>query len=181
MCGVSGPELIVIVVAAVIILGPERLPEVMRAVGRLLREVRRLTGDLGKMTDDVRGSVSVDELKRQLREEMGLERARERRREVESEIDEIRARLRAKVEASEGPTSVEARELKEKFGSAAAAATIEPPAPDVGSAPAEIDDDPLPPPATVRPAARSVAADEPPPVDDAAPATDASDTEREDG
>ncbi len=67
MCGVSGPELIVIVVAAVIILGPERLPEVMRAVGRLLREVRRLTGDLGKMTDDVRGSVSVDELKRQLR------------------------------------------------------------------------------------------------------------------
>lgn len=67
MCGVSGPELIVIVVAAVIILGPERLPEVMRTVGRLLREVRRLTGDLGKMTDDVRGSVSVDELKRQLR------------------------------------------------------------------------------------------------------------------
>ena len=40
MPNISGPEIIVILVLALIVLGPRRLPEVGRSVGRGLREFR---------------------------------------------------------------------------------------------------------------------------------------------
>lgn len=94
MCGLSGTELFVIVVVAVIVLGPEKLPELMRWVGRAAREVRKLTGDIGKVSSDLRSVVSVDDLKKQLREEMQIERVRSVRTDAEQEIDAIRARMR---------------------------------------------------------------------------------------
>jgi len=102
MCGLSGAELVVIVVAAVILLGPDKLPEVMRLLGRLTREVRKITGDLGKVTEEIRDVVSVEDLKKQLREEMQLERVRSAKREVESEIDAIRAKIRVDGTKSTG-------------------------------------------------------------------------------
>jgi sec-independent protein translocase protein TatA len=40
MPNISGPEIIVILVLALIVLGPRRLPEIGRSVGRGLREFR---------------------------------------------------------------------------------------------------------------------------------------------
>ncbi len=41
-------ELVVILVVALIVLGPRRLPEVARALGRALAEFRRATSDLSE-------------------------------------------------------------------------------------------------------------------------------------
>ena len=41
----SIPHLIVIAVIALIVLGPEKLPEVARTAGKLMAELRRITGD----------------------------------------------------------------------------------------------------------------------------------------
>ena len=41
--GIGLPELIVIIVAALIILGPDRLPEAARSLGKAVAEVRRTT------------------------------------------------------------------------------------------------------------------------------------------
>lgn len=43
--GVGVPEMIVILVVALIFLGPERLPEAARSVGTWVREIRALTGE----------------------------------------------------------------------------------------------------------------------------------------
>jgi sec-independent protein translocase protein TatB len=46
MFGIGAPELLVILVVALIVLGPKRLPEVAKGLGRALAEFRRATGDI---------------------------------------------------------------------------------------------------------------------------------------
>lgn len=58
MFGIGVPELLVILVVALIVLGPKRLPEVAKALGKGLAEFRRATADL---TDELRGATSMIE------------------------------------------------------------------------------------------------------------------------
>jgi Tat protein translocase TatB subunit len=45
------PELMVIFVVALLVIGPQRLPEVARSLGRTLRELKRATTDLQNTFD----------------------------------------------------------------------------------------------------------------------------------
>lgn len=98
MCGVSGVELVVILVIAVVVLGPDRLPELMRTLGRLTREVRKATGELTSVRD---------EFTRSMRENTSLgEETAARRKSAGAagqdvaEIDALRARKKALEEHS---------------------------------------------------------------------------------
>jgi Tat protein translocase TatB subunit len=53
MFGIGTPELLVILVVALIVLGPERLPEVARTLGKGLAELRRATSGL---TDEIQNA-----------------------------------------------------------------------------------------------------------------------------
>jgi Tat protein translocase TatB subunit len=46
MLGIGTPELLVILVVALIVLGPERMPEIARALGKKMAELRRATSGL---------------------------------------------------------------------------------------------------------------------------------------
>jgi TatA/E family protein of Tat protein translocase len=46
-----GPELIIIIVIALIVLGPGKLPEIMQLLGRGIRELRQASADLQKTFD----------------------------------------------------------------------------------------------------------------------------------
>lgn len=64
--GIGALEAMVILVVALLILGPGRLPEVMGEAGRTLREFRRMTKDL---TGDLEGPIS--EIRSSLEEVQG--------------------------------------------------------------------------------------------------------------
>ena len=52
------PELLVILVVALVVLGPKRLPEVARALGKAMAEFRRQTSD---MMDELQVHTMLDD------------------------------------------------------------------------------------------------------------------------
>src|SRR5215469_9595592 len=51
MFNISGVELAIILLVALLLLGPQRLPEVARGLGKFLREFRRQTDDVRTMVE----------------------------------------------------------------------------------------------------------------------------------
>jgi len=51
-------EILVILLAALILFGPSRLPEMGKALGKAIREFRRATSDLGKELEEAREEIN---------------------------------------------------------------------------------------------------------------------------
>lgn len=61
MLNVGTPELLVILLVALIVLGPQKLPEVARQIGRAMAEVRKLTsGFQAEMRDALQEPLHWD-------------------------------------------------------------------------------------------------------------------------
>jgi sec-independent protein translocase protein TatB len=58
MFNIGISEMAVIAALALILIGPKQLPEVARAIGRLLNELKRSTSSF---TDDLKRQVNVDQ------------------------------------------------------------------------------------------------------------------------
>lgn len=66
---IGGTEVLIIVIIALVVFGPKRLPELGRTVGKGMREFRRASNDL----------------KRSLEDEIALDERTERRRELDDD------------------------------------------------------------------------------------------------
>ncbi len=67
MFGIGVPELVLIAIVALIVVGPKKLPDALRGIGRALGEFRKVTSDL---RNEVGFENVVDEVSRPLREGM---------------------------------------------------------------------------------------------------------------
>jgi TatA/E family protein of Tat protein translocase len=77
------PELLVIMVVALVVLGPKRLPEVAKALGKGLAEFRRATSDL---SDELKQAQSV--IEREAREADRAARQRATGRTLPSGVEQ---------------------------------------------------------------------------------------------
>ena len=60
MFGLSFGEIVIIAVIALLLLGPDRLPDAAKTLGKGLREIRRATDDL---KDQVQKEISLDDVR----------------------------------------------------------------------------------------------------------------------
>jgi len=64
MFGIGTQELIVILIIALIVVGPRKLPEIGRALGRGLREIKKATDEIKNHVSIEIENIEVDELSR---------------------------------------------------------------------------------------------------------------------
>ncbi len=107
MFDIGFPELVVIAIVALIVLGPERLPKVARFAGLW---VRRARAQWHSVKDELERELAAEELKRSLRDTEEALRDTERRvREGVAETEREFEDLRSSVERSpESPASPDA-------------------------------------------------------------------------
>lgn len=87
--GLGFQEIVVIVILAVLLLGPKKIPEVAQTVGKLLR-------DLQHAADDVKKELArpVEDLKREMSKPV-----EDMKRQLSGQVDDIKKELTNSVEA----------------------------------------------------------------------------------
>jgi sec-independent protein translocase protein TatB len=105
--GIGLPELTVIIVVAVLVFGPDRLPDLARQAGRFLRQMRNIA-DAAR--DDLRRELGPDYSDLELRDLDPRTIVRKHIREAMDEDDEtpLRAGLRPLAEGEIPPYDIEA-------------------------------------------------------------------------
>ncbi len=117
MFGIGTTELVVILVVALIIIGPQKLPELIKNLGRGLSEVKKMSHDVKSTLD---AEVAAADNERQAKEDRAKEEAR-RKAEVEA-MDKAREAEAATAEAETVKPEESAAHVEEEVTVEAAAA-----------------------------------------------------------
>jgi sec-independent protein translocase protein TatB len=81
-------EILFVAVIAIIVLGPEKLPDAMRDLGRLFVKIKKMWRDA---TSDIRRELELEEMKAEM--EQYKKQLQELQNRVENETDEIKSSL----------------------------------------------------------------------------------------
>ena len=123
MFGIDSPELLVIAVIALLLIGPKELPTMLRTMGRWVATARNLAGEFRGHVDDMVKQADLDEVKKTIDSNAvldlpGLDPMKEIKGQVDAGIAEAEAEMakaKAAIDVStsgaEAPPPVEAAEL----------------------------------------------------------------------
>lgn len=79
MFGIGFVEIAIIVAIALIVIGPEKLPDMMKVVGRTFGEFKRAAEDVRKSMNEVEDDLSLEEKEKDVELDEDLKREREER------------------------------------------------------------------------------------------------------
>ena len=99
MFDIGWPELMVIAVLTVLIVGPKELPRVIRSVTGIIRKIRMMTSEFQSGIDDMAREADLDDIKKQMMEastkdiEGEIEKVIDPAGEVKKSIDDMKSDL----------------------------------------------------------------------------------------
>ena len=64
--GIGVPEMLIVLVIALVVVGPEQLPILMRRVGRMVGQARMMARDFQRSFDDIGRQAELDELRKEI-------------------------------------------------------------------------------------------------------------------
>ena len=88
MFGIGIPELVIILIVALLVVGPSKLPELARSMGKALGEFRRLA-------DDVKETIEQEMAKEPEKEEETQKQAQKEEEAQKAEVEQQAAKMRA--------------------------------------------------------------------------------------
>jgi sec-independent protein translocase protein TatB len=89
MFGIGGPELLIICVVALIVIGPKKLPEMLRSLGKGVAEFKRVGNDVKTTLDDEVSKAEAEARKREVEEELVRRKAEKAKQEAEAAEAEL--------------------------------------------------------------------------------------------
>ena len=125
MFDIGFPELLLVSVVTLLVLGPERLPEALRTLGLWLGRARR---SFSRVKTEIEREIGMDEVRRQLHNEAIMEQMKGIQQDVDTFSQDIRG---ISAPASDGPA---ADETVEPVEPAEPAPELPPETPDPASA-----------------------------------------------
>src|SRR5262245_20546619 len=89
MFGIDSPELLVIAIVALIVIGPKELPGMLRSWGKWMAQMRGMASEFRGHVDEMVRQSELDEVKKQLEASPGLDlQSLDPTREIKSAIQE---------------------------------------------------------------------------------------------
>ncbi len=123
MFGIGMPELILILAIALIVIGPKKLPDLAKSLGRAMREFKKATSEFKEsiqIDDEVKElkdvKKSFDDLSDEIRESMDVTKELDDLNENQNETNDIETELQTEDEAEDLtlPTPSEDKESETK-------------------------------------------------------------------
>lgn len=143
MFEIGFPELVLIAVVGLLVIGPERLPEALRTLGLWVGRMRRA---FTNVRAEIEREIGMDEVRRQLHNEAVMEEMKRIERDVRASVDGSAARRDANAsDANVGDTErprPERPEGTEPLTGTAAPSGSEPSAPASGAHPEAVSEEP---------------------------------------
>lgn len=110
MFGIDSPELLVIAIVALILIGPKELPNMLRTIGRWVATARNLAGEFRGHVDDMVKQADLDEVKKTIDSNTildlpGIDPMKEIKGQVDAGIAEAEAEMAKAKAAIDASTS----------------------------------------------------------------------------
>ncbi|WP_419787392.1 Sec-independent protein translocase protein TatB [Pseudodesulfovibrio sp.] len=83
MFGIGGPELLIICIVALVVIGPKKLPEMLRSLGKGLAEFKRVGNDVKSTLDQEVDKAEAEARKREVEEALARRKAEKAKQEAE--------------------------------------------------------------------------------------------------
>ncbi len=98
MFEIGFPELMLIAVVGLLVIGPERLPEALRTLGLWFGRMRR---SFTAVKAEIEKEIGMDEVRRQLHNEAVMDEMKRIESEVRSTVDDAQASLNEGIQAAD--------------------------------------------------------------------------------
>jgi sec-independent protein translocase protein TatB len=117
MFDIGFPEILLVSIVALLVFGPERLPEVLRTLGGWIGSAKR---SFGNLKAEIEREVGADDIRRDLHNNRVMEEVRELEQQMRGSRDEVEEMLGKGWSRGEGPTSGPSAESPDRAGDEAA-------------------------------------------------------------